>query len=308
MRRSPRRRYSLAPRREHGVGCHGRRVNVFLCRRRLGSHVEVGYAERSAGYGRLEHVVDVAVAEDRSLRPEVGIRHCIRVIGVVDVGDDVQDAIGDENVGRDDLGRVDKHLVADLTDLQPFALAYCFERFGISEICRHQHLATDDVVAHDLGQLAQTHLGKSSSNGFHGLVPGSKDSDVLDVVESGHDLGVVQAAEEGLNLTRREDLANPRGRDKHTVDDLDETTLKLNIVVDDRGPASKPCAEDHHVWLLCNEDILTVRDIGPCRVLKECRLDVGRASFKILSVDSPLKDVILEQRHSRVFVFRIPDF
>lgn len=307
MCRSSRRRHSLAPRREHGVGCYGRRVNIFLCRRRLGRHVEVGYTERSAGDGRLEHVVDVAVAEDRSLSPEVGIRHCIRVIGVVDVGDDVQDAVGDENVGRDDLGRVDKHLVADLTDLESFALAYRFERFGISEIRRHQHLATDDVVAHDLGQLAQTHLGKSSSNGFHGLVPGSKDGDVLDVVESGHDLGVVQTAEERLHLTSREDLADPRGRDKHTVNDLDETTFELNIVVDDRGPASKPCAEDHHIWLLCNEDILTVGDIGPCRILKECRLDVSRASFEVPSVDGPLKDVILEQGHSRVFVFRIPD-
>lgn len=82
----------------------------------------------------------------------MGRKGRLRVVGDYALVDDVHDAIGDEDVRREDAGGVDEKRAVLDHNVQSLAVVGCQLRV-IAERCRVAHCPIDDVVGKDAGEL-----------------------------------------------------------------------------------------------------------------------------------------------------------
>lgn len=114
----------------------------------------------------------------------------------------MHDAVGEEDVGLDDLGRVDVFVVAGLTDDERFGsiaggvLRESLEASAVGESGGDEDLVGDDVIPHDSGNALGVQVLERTANCGKRAVNGRKDCDVLLVGDLGHELAGVERAQE----------------------------------------------------------------------------------------------------------------
>lgn len=268
-----------------------------------------------AGEGRGEGDVGGRVGgEDGRLGVDLGVGGDGGGVGVEDVGDEVQDAVGDEDVGLDELGRVDVDVVAVLADEDGLARGVGLvhgERLEVGavlEVGRDEDLVGDDVVAHDAGEGLGRHVLDAAADGLEGLVVGREDGDVFALGHVGHQVRLVEPAEEGRDLEGVRRLAQRRRRHEEVVDDLDEAAPEADVALDLRAPRAHARREDDDVLgLLGHEHILPGRHVGVLCRREERRLDVRGTRLDGPRRHRPLEDVVLQEGNRRGLVVGVPD-
>lgn len=225
----------------------------------------------------------------------------------------MHDAVCEEDVGLDDLGRVDVFVVAGLADDEPLgsvAGGVLGERLDASAVCesgRDEHLVGDDVISHDASNALGIHMPERATNCGKSTVDGGKDGDVLLVGDLGHELAGVESAQEIRHAECFGCVLQPRGRHEQVVNHLDQTALERDVALGESAASAHAGGEDDVVaGLLGDEDVLPRRHVGVASAGQEGWSDVGGTRQESICGDGSLKDVILQERHGGVFVSCIP--
>lgn len=151
--------------------CGGRRRGrcVVTTRRRHGTVGRAGQCGGECAGGSRNR-------KDGRLGGNARVGKHVRCVGIEHVPYNVHDAVGEQNVGLDDLGRVCVLVVSTLMDRQLQVVeAGCVlgeggvfgsvgERLGVED------LVGDDVVVHDPGQLGGIEALKGATDGLECLV------------------------------------------------------------------------------------------------------------------------------------------
>lgn len=195
IRRSKRPSSALALCRKQACARSRRICSAARRRRRDGAAHGAGQRRRKRVFGRAD-------GEDGRLGKGRGVGHGGVGVWVEDAGDEVHDAICEEDVGLDDLRRVDEFVVAGLADDERFggvAGGVVGEGLEASAVCeggRDEDLVGDDVVAHDPGNGLDIHVLEGTANCGKGAVNGGEDGDVFLVGDLGHEIAGVESAQE----------------------------------------------------------------------------------------------------------------
>lgn len=159
-------------------------------------------AAHGAGQRRRKRVAGRADGEDGRLGKGRGVWHGGIGVRVKNAGDEVHDAVCEEDVGLHDLGRVDVFVVAGLADDERFggvSGGVVGKRLEASAVCeggRDEDLVGNDVVSHDSSDALGIHVLEGTANCGKSAVDGGKDGDVLLVGDLGHELAGVESAQE----------------------------------------------------------------------------------------------------------------
>ena len=182
--RLPRHRSSntLTTTREHARG--GRRSLGARpsARTRGRGNGTLGRARDGAGERQVAHAGSGSV--DRCLGCDLGVGLRSGSLRVEHVVNHVDDAVGDQDVGLQELGRVDVHVVSGVQDGDVLALG-AEELGAVGQAGRVDYLV-NGVVVHDGGDLVRGHGGDCGAEGLEGCVVGSEDGDVLGGGNRGH--------------------------------------------------------------------------------------------------------------------------
>lgn len=171
-----------------------RRIHSAARRRRCDG------AAHGARQRRRKGVFDRAHGENGRLGKGRGVGHGGVGVWVKHAGDEVHDAVCEEDVGLHDLRRVDEFVVAGLADDERFggvAGGVVGEGLEAGAVCEgggDEDLVRDDVVAHDSGNGLGIHVLEGTTDCGKGAVDGGKDGDVLLVGDLWHELAGIESA------------------------------------------------------------------------------------------------------------------
>lgn len=143
----------------------------------------------------------------------------------------MDDAVVGQDVGRDDLGRVDKQAVARVGESQPGAVEG--GQAGVSEGAGVKWTrALDDVVLQNLRQLASRHIGvlERASHHVEGIVVGDEHGHVAQAVEAGAQVGAAQGTSSGCQVQVRKGAGVVNGESQDAVDDVDDTARVVDVL------------------------------------------------------------------------------
>lgn len=270
-------------------------------------------AAHGARQRRRKRVAGRADGEDGRLGKGRGVGHSGVGVRVEHVGDEMHDAVCEEDVGLDDLRRVDVLVVAGLADDERFgrvAGGVVGERLEAGAVCEgrgDEHLVGDDVVSHDSGDALGIHVLEGAADCGKGAVDGGKDGDVFFVGDLGHELAGVEGAQEVGHAEGLGGVLQSRGRHEQVVNHLDQAALESDVALGESAASAHAGGEDDVVaGLLGYEDVLPRRHVGVASAGQESWSDVGGTCQEGVCGDGSLKDVILQERHGGGFVGVIP--
>lgn len=225
----------------------------------------------------------------------------------------MHDAVGEEDVGLDDLSRVDVFVVASLADDDRFGsiaggvLGESLEASAVGESRGDEDLVRDDVISHDSSNGLGIQMLERTANCGKSTVKGGKDCDILLIGDLGHELSGVESAQEIRHAEGLGCVLQTCGRHEQVVNHLNETALKRDVTLGESAASAHTGGEDNVVArLLSDEDILPRRHVGIASAGQKSWSDVGRACLESICGDSSLKNVILQERHGSIFVSCIP--
>lgn len=140
----------------------------------------------------------------------------------------MDDAVGDEDVGDDNLGRVDENLAVDDADVELGAVEG--GQGGVGQATAVADDTVDDVVLEDIGEGLGGQVGGHAADGGKGLVGRGKDGHIGQAGQ-----GVAEAG--GSNgANKRSQVGGTRGRDdalghgEDLVDDVDDTSGEVDVL------------------------------------------------------------------------------
>lgn len=153
-----------------------------------------------------------------------------RVRGVEDLVDDVDNTVGNENVGSDDTSVV--HEDTALTDSNGKLLSVgSRESSTVLEGRRVANTAlSDDVVGKDAASVLSAEVAESRADVLESLVVGCEDGDVRCVVNGVEQLGRVDGSTEGNKVCSRKGIGSVLREGQNTVDDVDHTTSEVHVL------------------------------------------------------------------------------
>lgn len=142
--------------------------------------------------------------------------------------DNVDDAIGNQNVGNDNLGAVDEDVAVVNRDVD--LLAGNGLNLAALEATAVSDGPLDNVVLQDAGQVLGTELSDDRGDGGKGVVVGSKDGDVLKAVEGGAKVRLGHGADKGGEAALDCRLGGALGDLEDGVDDVDHTAFEFDVL------------------------------------------------------------------------------
>lgn len=290
--------------RGRGPGC----ISAARRRRSSSSSRTVGrtgqITGKHAGHGRD--------SKGRRLRGGAGVRRGALRIRVQDVGNDVHDAVGQQDVRLDDARRVDKLAVALLAHQHARRLpgGVGGERVvarAVGQLRRRQHPARDDVVVHDAGEAGGVEAPERAADEAVRVVERRKDGHVPAHGEGGHQARGVQRAQERPGP---EGLGGPGQlgrRHEQVVDDLDQAAGKGDVGLDQAAAAAAAAGEDDGVALAGDEHALAGGDVGQRRARQAAGLEVRRPVAQGGRGHGAVEDVVLQDGRRLVLVVGVPE-
>lgn len=157
----------------------------------------------------------------------------MRFCGVVveDVVEDVEDAVGEEDVLLQDAGGVDKERVGGEGDGEFAALAG-LQLSAVGEVgaVADGMAAIDDVVVEDVGEFGGGHGGEGGAEGLEGVVVGGEDGEVGGGVEVVREGGVGDGAAEGGKVELRGCVDDVYWGLEESVDYVDDTATEFEVL------------------------------------------------------------------------------
>lgn len=211
---------------------------------------------------RGEHVLDGADRPQSRLARSLGVGTDLRCLGIQDVGDQMQDTVGDEDIGLDDLCGVDVLVVARLVDNQLRVLEEGGEFRGVLEGCRGKDFVGDDVVVENSLEGFVVKIQQGSPDRLESLILRREDRDVLLVRQRWHSVRLVEPAQEALQIKPVACFFQPRRWDEEVVNDVYQTALELNIgILDGASGPQTGHDSDGVIVSFAKDDVLPRSDV-----------------------------------------------
>lgn len=141
---------------------------------------------------------------------------------------DVDDTVGDEHVGDDDLGLVD--VDSAVVNLDVNLLTSSSGESAVLEVGAVANSVVDNMVPEDVHEIRLAGVGEDGANVGKGAVAGRKDGDVPGAGEVGDQLGLGESTSNGGEVGSNGSVGKVLGDSKNTVDDVDDTTSEVEIL------------------------------------------------------------------------------
>jgi len=213
------------------------------------------------------------------------------------VVDHLHDTVGNEDVGLDDLGRVDVDVVVEARDLDRRPRRR-LEGRAVLEVSRLRHVARHEVVAEDLGQGRLVQARERAGKELEARVARDEEGDVGRRGELGDEVRGVERAEEGreVGVGRPRRDVEPRRRDEDRIHDLEEAVGEGHVRGGD-GAARGGARRHHDVvsGLLRDDDLLSARHVRVRRVGQQGGREEGVARLERRRRDLAAQHVVLDQ-------------
>ena len=150
-------------------------------------------------------------------------------VGGEDRVEDVQDTVGEQDVGGDDAGAVHKDFTFDDGDGDVVAAE---GRDGaVGQRAAVGDCAVDDVVLQDRGGFFGGEVGEGGADVLEGGVVGGEDGEVRGGGDSFGKAGCVDCTEEGAETGFLSDGADVRREGEEPVDNVDDSTVEGNVLM-----------------------------------------------------------------------------
>ena len=141
----------------------------------------------------------------------------------------MQDTVGNEDVGHDDLGGVDEDgAILMVSDAKLFAVILTSECCAVCQRGRVVY-AVDDVVLDDSPQIVSGEVSESRTNAVESLVVGREDGHVA-IVGFFNLFGRIDGTSERGQVESKCCVENIGRECKHAVDDVNNTTGKIPVL------------------------------------------------------------------------------
>jgi hypothetical protein len=150
---------------------------------------------------------------------------------VEDLVDDVDNTVGNEDVGSDDTGVVHEDTAVTDGDGELLAVG-SGEGSSVLKGGRVANGAlSDDMVGKDAGSVLSAQVAKSGANVLESLVVGSEDCDVGSVVDGFKQLCRIDGSTETNKVGSQQCVGSVLRDSQHAVDDVNNTTGEVNILL-----------------------------------------------------------------------------
>lgn len=150
-------------------------------------------------------------------------------VGGEDGVKDVQDTVGEEDVGGDDAGAVHEDFTVDDGDGDVVAAE---GRDGaVGQRAAVGDCAVDDVVLQDRGGFFGGEVGEGGADVLEGGVVGGEDGEVRGGGDSFGKAGCVDCTEEGAETGFLSDGADVRREGEEAVNNVDDSTVEGNVLM-----------------------------------------------------------------------------
>lgn len=142
---------------------------------------------------------------------------------------DVYDAVGDQNIRRDNTGVVHEHVTIFEAD-RDIPTAHGRDAGAVLQGRGVSNGAVDDVVRENGGHLLGCKGGESRSDGLESLVIWRKDGDVAERIDCVDELCACKRAREGGEAGIDGGCRSIHGKGEDPVNDVDDTTSEVDIL------------------------------------------------------------------------------
>jgi len=142
---------------------------------------------------------------------------------------DMDDTVGHQDVGHDDLCRVDECGPVDHGDGDVPA-AHGLEHGVVHQHGRVINGAVADVVSQDAGELLGRHIRQSRTDGLESGVVGREDCDITCRIEGLHQLRVHESSREGGQVGGDGGRGDVLRYGEDTVNDMDHTAGEVHVL------------------------------------------------------------------------------
>ncbi|KAI6776407.1 hypothetical protein HG530_000352 [Fusarium avenaceum] len=196
---------------------------------------------------------------------------------------DVDNTVGDENVGDDDLSLVD--VDSAVVNLDVNLLTSSSGKSAVLEVGAVANSVVDNMVLEDAHEIRLAGVGEDGANVGKSAVAGRKDGDVLGAGEVGNQLSLGESTSSGGEVASNGSVGEVLGDGENTVDDVDDTTSEVEIL-------DKADGTVHGHGL----NTLSTSDIGVCRVGEHGR-DERRSihASDVAGIVGSVQNVVLEE-------------
>lgn len=167
--------------------------------------------------------------EDRSLGRNRGVGLVACPCRIQHVVNDVQDTVGEEDIGVEELGGVDVDVVSGVEDGDVTAILGGEVR-AVGEAGGVDKLVGEEVVVHYLAEFFDCHVGDCGAEVFKGRIVGGEDGYVGGVGECGKLVGGVEGALEGCEVEGCGGPGDVGGGNEERVNDLNHASGKHEIL------------------------------------------------------------------------------
>lgn len=138
----------------------------------------------------------------------------------------MNDAVGDQDIWADDLGRIDVDRAIDDTDVE-LATTKGLESGVCGNVRAVDDASVHNVVLEDVGSLLLGQVGSSRSDGSKGRVGWGKDGDILELINSINKAGCVQSTVERGEVGSKRSVGWGLWDGENLINDVDNTTSEV---------------------------------------------------------------------------------
>lgn len=140
----------------------------------------------------------------------------------------VDNTVGDKDVRGDDLGRVDKNVAINETDVEGRAVKS--SQGGVGQTAAVAENTINNVVLEDASEGLGRDVASDAADGGKGRVAGGKHGDVLEPSQSTAKVGFGDGADEGSQVGSGGGLGDAQWHGEDLVDDVDGATSEVEVL------------------------------------------------------------------------------
>ena len=233
------------------------------------------------------------------------------VVGGQDGVEDVQDTVGEQDVGGDDAGAVHEDFTVD--DGDGDVVAAEGGNCAVGQRAAVGDGAVDDVVLQDRGGFFGGQVGEGGADVLEGGVVWCEDGQIGGGCDGFGEAGCVDGTEEGAETGFLSDGADVRREGEQTIDNVDHSTIEGNVLVVLLVYIQVGLNQSESTYSFSNRDIvlesrdhndlavaytafdnLTTSDIGKGSVVEQSSGE-GRSLCDVLRAELANENVVVEK-------------